>query len=497
VVLEIRVLGRSAMTPVERKTISIRKPPKRLDEDKGVPQLGPVGRARAERGSSDASMATAETTTRTTRDLVSRITDRHATVAVIGQGYVGLSLASAAAGTGFDLVGIDVDEDRLAQLSAGVLAVPGVDERMFSAGIASGLLHFSSDQSRINRADVIAICVPTPLNGHVPDLSFVQAACDTVARHLTPGTLVVMESTTYPGTTEDVVRPLLESSGLTAGRDFLLAYCPERIDPGNRDFDFEQIPRVVGGVDETSTRAAALFYEQFVNEVVTVSSCRTAELAKLLENTFRHVNIALVNETAMLCHETGIDVWEVIEAAATKPFGFMPFHPGPGVGGHCIPLDPTYLAWQMRRDVGHQFRILEQSQDINAQMPEYVGSRISDALNDAGKAVNGTPVLILGVAYKPGVGDIRESPSLKVMQWLARRGAVVSFHDPYIETVTIDGHRIERTDLDTDILGTVGCVALLTPHRTYDLDRIAHDAPLVFDARNAYGDGGRPNVVRL
>ncbi|MGH3343403.1 MAG: nucleotide sugar dehydrogenase [Carbonactinosporaceae bacterium] len=423
--------------------------------------------------------------------------DRRAGVAVLGQGYVGLSLACAAAERGFAPVGIDVDEGRLDELGAGRLTVPGVDGKGFSAAVTSGLLRFTSDPSCIGPADVVVICVPTPLKDHLPDLSFVQTACATIARYLTAGTLVVVESTTYPGTTEDVVLPLLESSGLTAGHDFYLAHCPERIDPGNRTFELPQIPRVVGGIDEASTHVASVFYRQFVDEVVAVSSCRTAELAKLLENTFRHVNIALINEMAMLCHETRIDVWEVIAAAATKPFGFMPFYPGPGVGGHCIPLDPTYLAWQMRRDVGHQFKILEQAQDINAQMPEYVGARISEALNGARKAVNGTQILILGVAYKPSVGDVRESPSLKVMNWLARRGANISFHDPYVEAVTVNGRCIDRVELGPETLRRAGCVALLTPHPTYDLAGIARDARLIFDARNAYGSRGYPNVVRL
>ena len=442
-------------------------------------------------------MATAEASANAITELVSRILDRRAVVSVLGQGYVGLSLACTAAGTGFPLVGIDVDEDRIAELDGGNLTVPGVNEKVFSASTASNHLLFTSDPSPIGRSDVVVICVPTPLKDQGPDLSFVQAACSTIAKHLTAGTLVVMESTTYPGTTEDVVRPLLESSGLIAGRDFSLAYCPERIDPGNHEFEFSRIPRVVGGIDPASALAASTFYEQFVDEIVTVSSCRTAELAKLLENTFRHVNIGLVNEMAILCGKTGIDVWEVIEAAATKPFGFMPFYPGPGVGGHCIPLDPTYLAWQMRRDVGHQFRILEQSQDINAQMPEYVGTRISDALNDAGKAVNGSRVLILGVAYKPEVGDVRESPSLMVMDWLVRRGANVSFNDPYVEAVTVKGQRIEGTHLDSSALRAADCVALLTPHAKYDLETIARHAPLIFDARNAYGDHDYSNVVRL
>jgi UDP-N-acetyl-D-glucosamine dehydrogenase len=442
-------------------------------------------------------MTMGDTSTSAITELVERILDGRAAVAVLGQGYVGLSLACEAAERGFALVGIDIDEDRVGELRAGLLRVPGVNERAFSMGVSSGLLRFTSDPDGIGSADVVVICVPTPVRDHVPDLSFVQESSATIAQHLTPGTLVVVESTTYPGTTEDLVRPLLESSGLTAGRDFWLAYCPERIDPGNDEFELSAIPRVLGGIDEESTAVASLFYQQLVEEVVTVSSCRAAELVKLLENTFRHVNIALVNEMAMLCRETDIDVWEVIEAAASKPFGFMPFYPGPGVGGHCIPLDPAYLAWQMRRDVGHQFRILEQSQDINAQMPMYVGTRISDALNEAGKPVKGTRILILGVAYKPGIGDVRESPSLKVMDWLSRKGADVAFHDPYVETVTLNGHRIERIELSSGELGSAVCVALLTPHKSYDLDWIARDSKLVFDARNAYGEDPYPNVVRL
>jgi UDP-N-acetyl-D-glucosamine dehydrogenase len=442
-------------------------------------------------------MKTVETFNSTMSVLVDRVLEASAAVAVLGQGYVGLSLACLAAERGFTLTGIDIDKDRVEDLSSGVLTVQGVDSGTFSVGVSSGLLGFTTDADSIGSADVVVICVPTPLKDHAPDLTFVQATCATIAQHLTPGTLVVLESTTYPGTTEDLVLPLLESSGLKVGRDFWLAYCPERIDPGNQEFEISSIPRVIGGIDEESTALATLFYQQLVHEVIPVSSCRAAELVKLLENTFRHVNIALANEMAMLCHETNIDVWEVIEGAASKPFGFMPFYPGPGVGGHCIPLDPAYLAWQMRRAVGHQFRMLEESQDINAQMPNYVGTRISEALNAAGKPVNGTRILILGVGYKPGVGDVRESPSLKVMDWLSRRGADVGFHDPYVEAVTINGRPLGRIELGSDELKRAGCVALLTPHESYDLDRITREAPLVFDARNAYGGDRNPKVTRL
>jgi nucleotide sugar dehydrogenase len=318
-----------------------------------------------------------------------------------------------------------------------------------------------------------------------------------VAAHLSAGSLVVLESTTYPGTTEELVRPILESSGLAAGRDFALAYSPERIDPGNDEFGLRNTPKIVGGISPESTGLASLFYEQLVEKVVVVSSCRAAELAKLLENTFRHVNIALVNEMATLCHEMGIDVWEVLEAAATKPFGFMAFTPGPGVGGHCIPLDPAYLAWQVRRDVGHQFRILEQAQDVNAHMPRHVAARIGDALNDAGKPVNKSRILVLGVAYKADVGDVRESPALKVIALLQRRGADVVFHDPHAPQVQMNGTLMASIELTQREIASADCVALLTPHRAYDLDWIADHAALVFDARNAFGADRRPNVVRL
>ena len=308
---------------------------------------------------------------------------------------------------------------------------------------------------------------------------------------------MVLESTTYPGTTDHLVRPILEASGLSAERDFLLAYSPERIDPGNEEFGFRTTPRIVGGTSPEATGVATVFYEQLVDKVVALTSCRAAELAKLLENTFRHVNIALVNEMAMLCQEMGIDVWEVTEAAATKPFGFMSFSPGPGVGGHCIPLDPTYLAWQVRREAGHQFRILEQAEDVNAQMPGYVASRIGDALNEVGKPVKGAKILVLGVTYKSDVGDLRESPAIRVMTALHRRGASVSFHDPFVDAVTMNGSVLPRTELAQRPIATADCVALLTPHSMYDLEWLADHAPLIFDARNAFGTRPLPNVIRL
>lgn len=432
-----------------------------------------------------------------TASLRRRILSRSASIAVVGQGYVGLSLACAAAEASFSVVGIDVDGARVSDLSREILSVPGVNERSFRAATAGGRIRFTSGGESISECDVVVICVPTPVRDHAPDLSFVQQACATVSEHLRPGTLVVLESTTYPGTTDELLKPALESSGLEMGKDFLLAYSPERIDPGNEEFDFQSIPRVVGGMTPEATGAASLFYAQLVDKVLSVSSCRAAELAKLLENTFRHVNIALVNEMAMLCHDMDIDVWEVINAAASKPFGFMPFYPGPGVGGHCIPLDPEYLAWQVRRDAGRQFRVLEEAQDVNSQMPVYVTGRVTEALNDARKPVRGSEILVLGVAYKPDVGDPRESPALPVMSMLHKKGARVRFHDPYIPTCSYNGTALERTELTARAVGSADIVVLVTPHSSYDLEWVAKHARLIFDARNAFGELRRPNVVTL
>jgi UDP-N-acetyl-D-glucosamine dehydrogenase len=433
-----------------------------------------------------------------TAQLRRMIVSRSSCVGVVGQGYVGLSLACAAASEGFNVVGVDLDGPLIRSLQAGQPAVPGVEDGLFRDGVATGRLSFTTNVAELRSCDVILICVPTPIRDHSPDLSYVERACADVGHLLSEGRLVILESTTYPGTTDQIVAPILaEASGLVAGRDFLLAYSPERIDPGNTTFGLRNTPKIVGGASAEAAGLAVLFYEQLVEKVVVVSSCRAAELAKLLENTFRHVNIALVNEMAMLCNETGIDVWEVLEAAATKPFGFMSFSPGPGVGGHCIPLDPAYLAWQVRRDAGHQFRILEQAEDVNAQMPAYVATRIGDALNDSGRAVKGAEILILGVAYKQDVGDIRESPSLRVMSVLQRRGAKLSYHDPFASSIDLNGSPLRSTDLTLRDIESADCVALLTPHSAYDLPWIADHAQLVFDARNAYGQERRSNVVPL
>src|SRR5262245_12890008 len=434
---------------------------------------------------------------RETARLRRRILSREAAVSVVGGGYVGLNLGVACVQVGFPVSCIDADPNRVTELASGSLTVAAVNERDFRSAYDSGGMTFSEKAEPIASSDVILICVPTPLRDSVPDRSHVERACVDVAQHLRPGHLVVLESTTYPGTTDQLVRSILERSGLVAGRDFLLAYSPERIDPGNEEYTLRNTPKIVGGVTPEATGAGAPYAGQTVDKVVVVTSCRSAELAKLLENTFRHVNGALVNEVAMLCHDMGIDVWEVIDAAASKPFGFMTFSPGPGVGGHCIPLDPSYLAWQVRRDAGRKFRVLEEAQDINAQMPAYVTSRIGDALNAAGKAVKDAKILVLGVTYKPDSGDRRDSPAIRVMTLLQRRGASVGFHDPFFEEVAVDGTHVRRTELTQRAIASADCVAILTPHSTYDVDWIAEHARLVFDAANVYGADRRDNLVPL
>ena len=429
--------------------------------------------------------------------LADRLSDGAATLSVVGQGYVGLSLAAAAAVEGLTVVGIDIDERRVSALSAGENVVAGVDDGIFAMAMDSGRMSFSNGFDSVTRADVVVICVPTPITEHRPDLTAVENAGREVGRRLRSGQLVILESTTYPGTTDDVLRPLLEQGRRRAGRDFLLAFSPERIDPGNTKYGLRNTPRVVGGIDELSTRMAADFYRLLVDDVSTLSSCRAAELAKLLENTFRMVNIALVNELAVQCHAQGIDVWEVITAASTKPFGFMPFQPGPGVGGHCIPLDPTYLAWQSHRDTGRRFRLVELAQDINADMPSYVTQRIIDAIGRRGVAPRDAHVLALGVTYKPNVGDLRESAAVETLAQLSRRGVRVSFHDPFVARIRSHGLCLRRTRLTAAAIRGADAVAILTPHDVYDFDRLVPQARLVFDARNALGVRGDDKVVTL
>ncbi|MEX2288746.1 MAG: nucleotide sugar dehydrogenase [Mycobacteriales bacterium] len=408
---------------------------------------------------------------------------------VVGLGYVGLPLAVALAEAGVAVVGYDVDPLRVAELRSGRSGIEDVPDAAV-AGIG-----FTADPSDTAGCSTYVLCVPTPLREGMPDLGAVQAAARAVATVLSPGDLVVLESTTYPGTTEEVVAPLLDAgSGLAAGRDYLLAYSPERIDPGNPTYGIRNTPKVVGGLDDPSTKAAVRFYEQICDTVVQVDGTREAEMAKLLENTFRHVNIALVNEMAVFCRELGIDLWQVIEAARTKPFGFMPFYPGPGVGGHCIPVDPSYLSWRVRK-LGFSFRFVELAQEINAQMPSYVVTRLADLLNEAGLALSRSRVLCLGAAYKPGVADVRESPAIEVMRQLRRKGATVSYADPHVADLVLDAERLSAVSLDAATLDAVDAVVVLTPHAGFDLELVRAQAPLVLDTRAAVPAGD--NVFRL
>jgi UDP-N-acetyl-D-glucosamine dehydrogenase len=409
---------------------------------------------------------------------------------VLGLGYVGLPLAHVLADAGVSVVGVDTNPAVVAGLNAGHSHVEDVSaddlHRMIAAGFRA-----TTEESVISSASTVVICVPTPLSdNHGPDLTAVGAATEAIARHLRTGMLVVLESTTYPGTTEEVVRPILEErSGLTAGTDFHLAFSPERIDPGNREFGVADTPKVVGGVTPECTARAADFYGRFVASVVRTKGTREAEMAKLLENTYRHVNIALMNEMARLCHELGIDLWDAIRAASSKPFGFQAFYPGPGVGGHCIPIDPNYFGHNVRVRLGYPFRFVELAQEINATMPAYVARRAQDILNEAGLAVNGASILLLGVTYKPNIADDRESPAGPLARHLAALGAKITYHDPHLAQWTPAGVETTRADDLMTATAAADMVILLQNHREYDLDVLAGTAKRFFDTRGASARG--------
>lgn len=419
--------------------------------------------------------------------LLKRIEGRDAVVGVIGLGYVGFPVAVAFAEAGFHVLGVDLDTTKVQELEAGRSFLRDVPDEQVAPLRAADRLRGSSSFEDLERADAILICVPTPITDGSPDLSLVVAAGASIGAVLKKGSIVILESTTYPGSTEELLCPLLEAERFKVGEDFLLAFSPERIDPGNPVFSFSDIPKIVGGVDETSTRLAAALYGQVVPKVVTVPGTKEAELAKLIENTFRHVNIALVNELAVYAHEMGIDIWEAIDAAATKPFGFMPFYPGPGWGGHCIPLDPSYLSWRVRRDRSHEVRFVEVAQTVNAEMPRYVAERVSLLLNDQGKSVRNAKILAIGVSYKPGTEDTREAGALKVLNRLAKQGAEISYHDPLVSTVLIDGRSYESAALDEGQLGSQDIIVILVAQVGVDWEAISSGAKLVLDCCNALG----------
>jgi len=428
-----------------------------------------------------------------------KIADRSARVHVIGLGYVGLSLAVELAKAGFTVRGIDVDLERVTQLNRGQSYLVDVATETLAPLVGEGRLSASTVFDEAGQADALIICVPTPLRkSKEPDISFIVAALESLLPHLHQGQLLVLESTTFPGTTEEVVQPRLESAGLVVGTDVFLAFSPERVDPGNRKFTTANIPKVVGGVTRNCTELAADLYRHVTTSVFEASSPRVAETAKLLENTFRSVNIALANELAFACRKIGVDPWEVIEAAATKPFGFMPFYPGPGIGGHCIPVDPLYLSWKVRL-TGYEAQFIALADQINRAMPEHVVNLVAGALNDRGRAVRGASILVLGVTYKADVNDIRESPALEIMEHLVHRGAQVSYADPFTPQIALDGLKLSAVEPSAEALSAADCVLILTSHSSFDYAEIAGRASLVVDTRNAMKNfrGARASIVSI
>jgi UDP-N-acetyl-D-glucosamine dehydrogenase len=428
------------------------------------------------------------------RALRERLERRHATVGVVGLGYVGLPLLVNLVRAGFDGVGVDLDPTRAQALAEGRSYIEDVPNEVLAD--LRPRLRASTSFEELAGCDAIAICVPTPLKDHDPDLSAIRGAGRGVAAHMRRGSLVVLESTTYPGTTEEILAPILATSGLVPGRDFALAYAPERIDPGRGLEQLAKTPRVVGGLTKGDGALVAALYEHVASEVVVVASPREAEMAKLIENTFRHVNIALANELAFLSKDLEVDLWEAIRAAATKPFGFMPFWPGPGVGGHCIAIDPSYLSWRVGQQTGHRLNFVEHAQEVNSRMPGFVAQRIAEALNHRGRPVKGSRVLGIGVTYKPDVNDCRESPAIAVLERLVASGARVTYHDPFVPSLELRGRPLKSRPLTPKVLQGADCVVVLTAHSSIDFGKVVEEAPLVFDARGVTR-GSRHNVVRL
>ncbi len=430
-------------------------------------------------------------------ELKQRLERRDATIGVIGLGYVGLPLAVAFAKAGLPVIGVDADAGRSARIRAGVSPVEDVPSDELAPLVTARRLVVADGIAALTAADAIIICVPTPLGkSKEPDISHIVAATEDVARILRAGQLIVLESTTYPGTTEEVLLPRFAAAGLTVGHEFFLAFSPERIDPGNRRFGLTNIPKIVGGVTASCMALASALYGLIIERVVPVSSPQAAELVKLFENIFRSVNIALVNELAIMCRRLGLSVWEIIDAAATKPFGFMPFQPGPGIGGHCLPSDPYYLSWRARM-MGYEARFIAFADEINRGMPGYTVQLAIDALNDLGRPLKGSRLLVLGVAYKAGVGDVRDSPAVEIIDALALRGARVDYADPHVPTLTVGSRSLTAVDWAAS-LGAYDLVLVLTAHREFDPVRLVREARLVLDTRNLTGPlGAQPHVIRL
>jgi UDP-N-acetyl-D-glucosamine dehydrogenase len=420
----------------------------------------------------------------TAERLRERLATGRATVGIIGLGYAGLPMAVAFAEAGLPTIGVDLRADRLADLAAGRSYVGDIDDATIARLVANGQLCATADYAALAAADAITICVPTPLSKtKTPDIAAIVGAIESLAPQLRPGQLVVLESTSYPGTTEEILRPAIEARGLVVGEDVFLAFAPERVDPGNARFGTRNTPKLVGGVTDACRDLAVALYRTIVDEVVPVSSPIVAETAKLLENTFRAVNVALVNEMALMCQRLGVDVWEVIAAAATKPFGFMPFYPGPGLGGHCIPIVPHYLAWKLKT-LGYEARFIALADEVNAAMPTHVVSLVADALNDDARALRGSRVLLLGITYKPDVADLRESPPLEVLRLLRAKGADAVYHDPHVPTLELEGEQLAGIALDAAALRDADCVVIATHHAAYDWAWVAEHARVIVDTRN-------------
>jgi UDP-N-acetyl-D-glucosamine dehydrogenase len=430
-------------------------------------------------------------------DLMEKITSHEAHLGVIGLGYVGLPLAVEFAKAGFRVTGVDINEERVGRLQRGDSYIIDVPTDELAPLVASGRIRASTDFSLLGETDTVNICVPTPLRKTKdPDVSFIVAAVERIRQTLHRGQLVILESTTYPGTTDELILPMLEETGLRVGEDFFLAFSPERVDPGNPRFTTRNIPKVVGGVTPACTRAAATLYRQTLETVVEVGSTRVAEMVKLLENTFRSVNIGLVNELALMCRKMDIDVWEVIRGAGTKPFGFMPFYPGPGLGGHCIPIDPIYLSWKARA-AGFEARFIDLAAAVNASMPHHVVDIVTEALNSVGRSVRGSHVLIVGVAYKENIDDVRESPALDVIEGLRHKGAEVRYHDPLVATIEFDDGPMSTANLDEETERWTDCAVVVTAHKTIDYRRLLASVPLVVDTRNCLPGVNDPKLFRL
>ncbi len=417
--------------------------------------------------------------------LLDKIERREAVISVIGLGYVGLPLAVEFAKEGYCVIGIDVDAEKVRLLNAGISYIPDIPTEDVAGLVHKGLLKATTDYSVLKDVDAISICVPTPLRKTKdPDVSYIIAAAEQIARYSHPGLLIVLESTTYPGTTDELIIPRLVSNGFKVGEDVFICFSPERIDPGNKTYGVRNTPKIMGGSTPACLEVAMALYSKAIDRVVPVSSTRAAEMVKLLENTFRSVNIGLVNEMAVMCAKLGVSVWEVIEAASTKPFGFMTFYPGPGLGGHCIPIDPLYLSWKLKT-LNYNARFIELASEVNSQMPLYVVSKVMDALNEVRKPVNGSRILVLGAAYKRDINDLRESPALDVIRLLQERGAEVSYHDPYVPDLRHEGVDMQSIELTAEVLRTADCVVIVTDHTTYDWGWIAREAPIIVDTRNA------------